>query len=181
MNPSILQAGWGPLEWAFVGFVVGVIFPFALLLLLQRVRGGDSDDAQVVGPHVVRPLRKMGSRGSYRIYQCKYCGKERERPINFEGEDCEGFEADPGSRSGALDPSRHSAGVPEVDSRWPVRVGRHSTVAMPVGRPTSTHESHRSRPPANVPVLRVRLLPRRQVVLLHRDHLRGVRTLGVPT
>ena len=94
MNPPILQAGWGPLQWAFVGFVAGVAFPFVLFLVLRRVRG-DSDDAEVVSPHVVRPVRKMGDGGSYRIYQCKYCGKERERPIYFREEDCEGFEASP--------------------------------------------------------------------------------------
>ena len=97
MIPTILQAGWGPLQWAFVGFVAGVLFPFAVLLLLGRVRGDDSDDVEVVGPHVVRPVRKIGDGGSYRIYQCKYCGKERERTIYFREEDCEGFEAYPGS------------------------------------------------------------------------------------
>ena len=85
---------WGPLEWAFLGFVAGVATPFVLLLLIRRLsNSGGSDESDVVGPHVVRPVRKLGSRGSYRIYQCKYCGQERERKIYFRDEDCEGFEA----------------------------------------------------------------------------------------
>lgn len=94
MIPPAVPLVSGPLEWAFVGFVVGVLFPFVLLALLRRLSTPDgADESDVVGPHVVRPVRKLGNSGTYLIYQCKYCGKERERKGFFVDEDCGEFEA----------------------------------------------------------------------------------------
>ncbi|MFC4549091.1 MULTISPECIES: hypothetical protein [Halorussus] len=80
---------------AVLGVVLAVVLPFLGLYLFAQVsRFYRLRQRDVVGPHVVEPIRREYGQSVQYHYRCKYCGMERERKAFFRDEDCEGFEAD---------------------------------------------------------------------------------------